>query len=700
MKWGRARYGLPVTVYHWLIGTAGISLLVYCILKRPFPQQPIPVTAFLLFFAMHVVASFLHFQYARLNVVITFESSFTTATLLVFGSLPAALVSVTGIVFGSVKRIIQRRYVLHKNIPLAYDMGIIVFNSGMVSIMWLSASWVYISLLHGQLPLVALNAHSILFIVVMFLSLSFINHICLFLSCYFQAMDSLLFFKRALMPAFFTEFAAIPFGVVMALSYTRMGLLAFLFLGITLLLSNAVLRNLSLIRYDQEEKLRQLRALNNISRDIISLRSEGAVIALLFQETGMILDNSQLFLVRTDPSTKKLQLLTRDVEEASPLLDLAREVAASKQGILITNARKDCPAGWREALGKELIRSLVAVPMCAGDAVYGVLGAYSKEACALKREHMQVLTMIAHEGALALENAKLYGALKDQVSELERLNKELRQLDKLKSQFLANVSHELRTPLTSIKGYVDYIHKEKLGPITTLQNEGLTVAQRNISRLQKLINDLLDYTKLEYRRTSLALSPCLFEDVWKEAFDDSAESIERKRLRFQLRVPSELPLLFLDRSKFIQVMSNLLTNAVKFTPEEGCISVDLSCMAHHPNFYNLETYRNSCILESLIPVRITIRDTGIGIPPEAIGRIFDRFYQVDSSNTRKYGGTGLGLALVKSILDAHGSPIGVQSKVGEGTEFTIVVPGIQRDEIPTSIKEEHLQGHIQPKYLT
>ena len=700
MKWGRARYGLPVTVYHWLIGTAGISLLVYCIFKRPFPQQSIPVTAFLLFFAMHIVASFLHFQYARLNVVITFESSFTTATLLVFGSLPAVIVSVTGIVFGSVKRIIERRYVLHKNTPLVYDLGIIIFNSGMVSMMWLTASWVYISLLRGQLPLILLNAHSILFIVVMFISLSLINHICLFLSCYFQAMDSLLFFKRALMPAFLTEFAAIPFGVVMALSYTRMGLLAFFFLGITLLLSNAVLRNLSLIRYDQEEKLRQLRALNNISRDIISLRSEGAVVSLLFHETGMILDNSQLFLVRTDPSSKKLQLLPRDVPHDSPLLDVAREVAATRQGVLITNARKDSPAEWRKALLNEPIRSLIAVPICAGEATYGVLGAYSKEASALKSEHMQVLTMIAHEGALALENAKLYGALKDQVAELERLNKELRQLDRLKSEFLANVSHELRTPLTSIKGYVDYIHKEKLGPITALQNEGLSVAQRNIGRLQRLINDLLDYTKLEYRRASLALSPCVFEDAWKEAFEHSVESMERKRLRFQLRIPSDLPLLFLDRSKFVQVISNLLTNAVKFTPEEGSISVDLMCMAQHPNFYNLETYRNNCTLESLIPVRITIRDTGIGIPPEALSRIFDRFYQVDSSNTRKYGGTGLGLALVKSILDAHGSPIEVQSKVGEGSEFTIVVPGIQADEIPTAIKEQHLQGHIQPKYLT
>src|ERR1051325_411654 len=119
-------------------------------------------------------------------------------------------------------------------------------------------------------------------------------------------MDSIQFCKKALLPAFLTEFAAIPFGVVMALAYTGMGPITFAFLSATLLLSNVALRRLSLIQYDQEEKLRQLRGLNNISRQIISLRTEDALLALLFRELGNMLETNNLLLVKTDPETGKL----------------------------------------------------------------------------------------------------------------------------------------------------------------------------------------------------------------------------------------------------------------------------------------------------------------------------------------------------------------------------------------------------------
>src|SRR5439155_2067253 len=149
--------------------------------------------------------------------------------------------------------------------------------------------------------------------------------------------------------------------------------------------------------------------------------------------------------------------------------------------------------------------------------------------------------MVVNEAALALENSNLYGALTEQVSELERLNKELRQLDRMKSEFLANVSHELRTPLTSIKGYVEYIKKEKLGPITPLQNEGLTVAQRNILRLQRLINDLLDYTRLEFKKSPLSLAPCSLEKIWNDVYDEHAEAIAKKGLSMNVSIPHDLP---------------------------------------------------------------------------------------------------------------------------------------------------------------
>ena len=696
---GRTRYGLPVILYHWIVGSIGIFFVIFTTIHPLFPTLPTPLIAFSLFLVMHVIASFLHFQYTRMNVVITFESSFTTATLLVFGSLPAVWISVLGIIIGSVKRVIERRLILRKPIPLSYDLGIIAFNSGMVGTMWLAASWIYIKLLHSELPLTHLTIRNILCIIVMFIGLSILNHIILFFSSYFQGQEPVEFMKKALIPAFFTEFAAIPFGVVMALSYNRMGTLAFLFLSSTLLLSNAVLRRLSLIRYDLEEKLRQLTSLNRVSKKIISVKEEAEVMNLLFEELSSVAETDSWFLASVD-EWKNLHILKEKESVCESLLQLAADVVGSAQPLLISNTKNEGPAGIRESLLKDGIRSCIVVPLLVGEKTHGVLAVYSAEVSAFKHEHMQVLIMVADEAALALENSNLYNALTAKVSELEHVNTELRQLDRLKSQFLANVSHELRTPLTSIKGYVEYIRKEKLGPITPMQSEGLRVAQRNILRLQRLINDLLDYTKLEFNKSAIHVRAYSFEELWKHVYNQFSEVIEKRNFLLQLRISPDLPLLYVDGPRFTQVLINLVGNAIKFSNEQGTITVGAQSIHHPGPFFRPEAYGNNSMIHSLVPVEITITDEGIGIPAEAISRIFDRFYQVDSSNTRKYGGTGLGLALVKSILDAHGIPIEVQSKVGRGTSFGMVVPSLTPADVAASTsKSEQLEAMPSSKYL-
>jgi signal transduction histidine kinase len=308
--------------------------------------------------------------------------------------------------------------------------------------------------------------------------------------------------------------------------------------------------------------------------------------------------------------------------------------------------------------------------------------------------------MVADETALALENAKLYRALTEKVDELESLNQELLQVDRLKSEFLSNVSHELRTPLTSIKGYVEYIKKEKLGPITAMQDEGLGVAQRNILRLQRMINDLLDYTKLEFKKAPIELRPCRLENLWADVYEQYAEVIEKRNLSVHVRFPSDLPVLFVDIQRFTQVLRNLVSNAIKFSPDQGRIMIRAQTIHHPGPYFHADTYGGNCIVEALTPVEITITDEGIGIPAEALPRIFDRFYQVDSSHTRKYGGTGLGLALVKAILDAHGIPIDVQSKIGRGTTFGMVVPSLNAADLQAAVKPGRPESISIPKYLT
>jgi signal transduction histidine kinase len=261
------------------------------------------------------------------------------------------------------------------------------------------------------------------------------------------------------------------------------------------------------------------------------------------------------------------------------------------------------------------------------------------------------------------------GRLKENVEQLEEsnkklaaLNEELKELDRMKSDLLANVSHELRTPLTAIKGYTDYILERKLGPITEKQERGLAVVQRNLDRLSKSINALLDFSRMDVGRISLNLQPFPLGILVDQIGTALRSELEKKRLSFVVEIDEALPPVIGDREKVSQVLENLVINAIKFTPEGGRITIAASRSASPP---------------PVAEIRVT--DTGIGIPADQMGKVFNRFHQVDGSTTRRFGGVGLGLAIVKSILDSHGSPISVDSFEGRGTAFRFTLPLLQRE---------------------
>ncbi len=255
--------------------------------------------------------------------------------------------------------------------------------------------------------------------------------------------------------------------------------------------------------------------------------------------------------------------------------------------------------------------------------------------------------------------------LKENVDQLEESNKklagvneELKELDRMKSDLLANVSHELRTPLTAIKGYTDYIVEGKLGPVTEKQERGLVVVQRNLDRLSKSINALLDFSRMDAGRIALNIQPFSLRQLVEQILTTLRSELERKRIGFGLEVPPDLPPVIADREKLSQVIENLVINAIKFTPEGGRITVFAA---------RAET-------QGRATAEIRVSDTGIGIPDAQLGKIFNRFHQVDGSTTRRFGGVGLGLSIVKSILDVHGAGVTVESEVGKGTSFRFVLP--------------------------
>jgi PAS domain S-box-containing protein len=262
--------------------------------------------------------------------------------------------------------------------------------------------------------------------------------------------------------------------------------------------------------------------------------------------------------------------------------------------------------------------------------------------------------------------------LQEKNEQLERLNTELRSLDEMKSNLLANVSHELHTPLVSIKGYTEMILKRKLGPLTPEQERGLSVAQKNIDRLIELIDNLLSFARLETGETQLRIEDIPLFQLVDEAVDLVAERIRRRNLSVTTQYESDDLVVRGDRVKLGQVFTNLLTNAVKFNRDGGRIAI--AARPGRGGFLDIE-----------------VADTGIGIPPEEQEKIFERFYQVESGPKRRYEGTGIGLAIVRDILRLHGGNIRVQSTPGQGSTFEFSLP-LGRKTEPSDTRQPSGRG--------
>ena len=248
--------------------------------------------------------------------------------------------------------------------------------------------------------------------------------------------------------------------------------------------------------------------------------------------------------------------------------------------------------------------------------------------------------------------------------DLDQLNQELRRLDDMKSDLLGNVSHELQTPLVSIRGYTEMILKERLGPISEEQRKGLQLSLKNIDRLITMIDNLLAFTRSEPPTEQLKLSRFTLRPLLDEALELLQEKIDAKGLQLSTMVPDDGLEIQADRDKVLQVLLNLLSNAVKFNKQGGLI--DVSALPGRSGY-----------------ATVRISDTGIGIPGDALGRIFDRHFQAQDLEG-KGEGSGIGLAIVRDILRLHGCTIHVESEQGNGAEFTFTLP-MTREAIQTRV---------------
>lgn len=266
-----------------------------------------------------------------------------------------------------------------------------------------------------------------------------------------------------------------------------------------------------------------------------------------------------------------------------------------------------------------------------------------------------------------------YRELAEKTAKLQSAYDRLKELDRLKSNFLATVSHELRTPLTSIIGYSEMLESGIGGDMNSEQLEFVQTIRNKGDHLLALITSLLDLGKLEQGALSLSRAPIdtsyLLDDIAKTITPHA----RKKDVTVAVNIAEDVPSIDGDLVRLRQVLSNLAENAVKFTPKGGTVHLDaISC-----ELGGAGGGMGMILMAAPKPaVQITVRDTGIGMAQSELSKIFDAFYQVDGGSTREHGGAGLGLSIVRRLLDAHDGEITVASVIGEGTSFTIKLPAI------------------------
>lgn len=409
-------------------------------------------------------------------------------------------------------------------------------------------------------------------------------------------------------------------------------------------LTSTVSRVLEIERLRQDSlRLKALLPLFEVSRLLMSTldvnRLTGEILRVARE--GVAADSSWMYLVDQDvflcEPEQGFAIFTPDLQSV-----VMREVEGAEKAILLS--RQNLNEGLVELLEEAEVSCLLVAPLRVGKRLLGFLAVLkSLGAGGFMPSDMDFITILAGQAAVAMENARLF-------EEVQRAFRELQELDRLKSNFITLVAHELRTPLSLILGYASLLTEEIKDPSLKEYTESIL---RSSQRLSSLVNQMLDLRMLEQRAAAVRLETIVLPELVSKVIDNYHPIIKNKAQEITVEIPPELLKVRADPVKLEMVLSNLISNAVKFTPSGGHIWVG-ACDGENPRIY--------------------VRDNGIGIPPEEHERIFQSFYQVEEPLTRSRGGLGLGLSIAKEMVELWGGRIWVESEVGKGSTFWFTLP--------------------------
>lgn len=290
------------------------------------------------------------------------------------------------------------------------------------------------------------------------------------------------------------------------------------------------------------------------------------------------------------------------------------------------------------------MRTQLSVPIRRENRVIGVIALESPDPTTFTEEEVEFVTRLADHAAIAIDNARLF--------------REVQLANQAKTEFVSFVSHEFKQPMTSMKGYTDLLIKGIGGPLNDQQQQFLNVIRSNVQRMDRLVSDLLDMSRIEAGRLRLEMSSVEPASVVEEAVQSFEQAITQKNQTLEVEVAPDLPTIYGDRGRLVQVLTNLLSNANKYTPEGGEISLHVDRWDVDGRSY----------------VRWRLRDTGIGMTPEEMDRLFTKFFRSNNPEVRNVKGTGLGLVISRSIVEMHDGQMFVESEEGRGSTFTFAIP--------------------------
>ncbi|MCW2819491.1 MAG: hypothetical protein JWR42_2278 [Marmoricola sp.] len=393
------------------------------------------------------------------------------------------------------------------------------------------------------------------------------------------------------------------------------------------------------------------------SSQLVNRAAESVGQATLVDRCDVLLVDAERFSAvqgswSSSPESERLPRPRSFVELPEPLTALLLDSAQQLQALQVADVTDDARLGTEgaadlvRALG---VRALAAVPVAVGEEVVGWLLLQSVRPRAWQQRELALCQGVARDLVVSLVQVQAYEQQRESLRQLE-------ELDRAKDAFISTVSHELRTPLTSIAGYVELLNDGGMGPLDAGVSEGIAIIERNVGRLSSLVEDLLTLSAYDADQVQLDLLPVALGPLVEECRAALAPAAAAAGVRVDLEVPADLPDGVLDRAQIERVVLNLLDNAVKFSRRGGSVVARLSAQGRD--------------------VVLEVEDHGIGIPADEQHHLFTRFYRSSLSVADEVQGTGLGLSLVRSVVEWHDGVVEVASVEGEGTTVTVRLPAV------------------------